>query len=537
MSNFFAHRLSVPALLLSALLSACGGDSEEPPAAAAPASPARSITITADKANLTSAKGPVQGVVDSNVLRFRGIPYASPPTGQARWRPPTAAAAWTTTLDASNYGKYCPQEGTPMSAQPNASEDCLNLDVYVPKAYATEAVATPRAVMVWIYGGANAVGATAYYDPTPLVETGNVIVVAVNYRVGALGFLAHPALDAEGHDAVNYGVMDQQLALKWVQENIAAFGGDKGNVTIFGESAGGLNTFTHLVSPLSAGLFHKAIPQSGGYSLNSATLAASQARGTAYATRIGCTDQTAACLRGKSVAEILAGQGTVNTASSAYNQVTVDGKVLVETQLAALTAGRFNKVPVMQGSTSNEGRTFTPATMDLATYQATMAGYGAIAGKTAAEALAVYSIAAYGTPAEAAAAAVGDFAFACSSRRANRLMSAFVPTYAYEFADQNASSAGAGHGSEVGYLMKISSAAGVGSTAGRGWDAAGASLTLSQTMRTYWSQFAKSGNPNATGVPNWLPFTAASDNVQYLVAPTPTQDTGFAARHQCAFWG
>ena len=156
--------------------------------------------------------------------------------------------------------------------------------------------------MVWIYGGANALGASAIYDPTPLVETGNVVAVTINYRVGALGFLAHPALDSEGHRSVNYGIMDQQLALRWVQRNIDRFGGDPRNVTIFGESAGGLNVTTHIVSPYSAALFHKAIIESGAYQLDTPTLAASQARGTAFADRIGCVDQTAlpACARSRS---------------------------------------------------------------------------------------------------------------------------------------------------------------------------------------------------------------------------------------------
>jgi para-nitrobenzyl esterase len=518
-------------LVVGALLSACGGSDDDP-------TPTATVTVSGTKATVKSTQGGVDGVVAASAIYFRGIPFGLPPVGDRRWQPPVAAGAWTGTLDASKYAKHCPQEGPAMALQPQASEDCLYLNVYVPKGLGTASSSTPRAVMVWFYGGANAVGASEYYDPTPLVDAEDVVVVTVNYRIGTLGFLAHPALDAEGHAAVNYGVMDQQLALKWVQDNITAFGGDKGNVTIFGQSAGGLDTMTHIVSPLSAGLFHKAIPESGAYTLATPALSASEARGTAFATRVGCSTQTAACLRSKTVDEILANEGTVNSAGASFNQMTVDGKVLVESQLAALTAGRFNRVPIMSGNTSNEGRSFSSPTIDQATYTATISGYATgIAGKTAAEGLATYSLQTYGTPGEAVAAALGDFAFACSARRANRLMAGFVPVYAYEFADPTSTAVGASHGAEISYLMKIDSAAGAGSNSGRGWDAAGDSLTLSLAMRRYWAQFARSANPNASGVPNWAPFTAAADNVQLLVPPTPRQDTGFSSRHQCAFWG
>jgi para-nitrobenzyl esterase len=330
-------------LSVAALLSACGGGGDDPLPTVAPTT----ISVSSSKATVSTAKGSLQGLVEANAISFRGIPFALPPTGDRRWKPPVAAAASTTLLDASQFAKHCPQPGATMAAQPNASEDCLYLNVYAPKALGSTSGSAPRAVMVWIYGGANAIGASTYYDPTPLVQAEDVLVVTLNYRVGALGFLAHPAIDAEGHAAVNYGVMDQQLALKWVQDNIAAFGGDPKNVTIFGESAGALNTLTHIVSPLSAGLFHKAIVQSGAYTLDTPSLTASQSRGTAFATRLGCTDQTAACLRSKTVDDVLAQQGSVNTAGSAFNQSTIDGQVLTETQRAALTAGRFNRVPAM----------------------------------------------------------------------------------------------------------------------------------------------------------------------------------------------
>jgi para-nitrobenzyl esterase len=521
-------RLSFAPVLLSALLATgCGGGHDDP----APTS-ASTLAVSGSNASARISLGSLQGNVRAASLAFLGIPFGQAPVGGLRWKPPLASSAWSGTLDATRVAKHCPQPT--LAAQADASEDCLFLNVYVPKTLTESSAPKPRAVMVWIYGGANAIGASDYYDPTPLVEAEDVVVVTFNYRIGALGFLAHPALDAEGHAAVNYGVMDQQLALRWVQDHISAFGGDPQNVTIFGESAGGLNVTTHLVSPKSAGLFHKAIVQSGAYQLDTPTLSASQTSGSAFATRLGCTDQTAACLRSKTLAEVLAQQGSVNTASSAFNQSTIDGTILPESQRAALTAGRINRVPVMQGSTSHEGRVFASPLTTEAVYQGTVASLAAARGKTPAEALAAYPLAAYPSAYEATAAALGDFAFACSARTANQLLADRTSVYAYEFDDANAGPLGATHGSEVGYLMKVS-----GGANGIGWEAAGDSLTLSKTMRRYWAQFARTGDPNGSTVPSWAPFRSSTPSIQQLSppspAPTPTPD--FATRHLCGFWG
>jgi para-nitrobenzyl esterase len=391
---------------LTALISGCGGNDSDDKTNGA----ISGITVAGSKASVTVNGGGLDGKASDATPAFLGVPFAQAPVGARRWQPPVAAAAWGATRDASQYAKHCPQPGSAMSAQPSVSEDCLYLDVFVPKAVAASQLGSRRAVMVWIYGGANAQGTSETYDPTPIVTSDDVIAVTINYRVGALGFLSHPAIDAEGHLFANYGVMDQQLALRWVQDNIESFGGDRNNVTIFGESAGGLNTLTHLVSPQSAGLFSKAIVESGAYQLNTPSVAASQVMGTAFATRVGCTDQSAACLRGKSVDEILAQQGTVNTAGSAYNQSTADKKILPEPQLAAFSAGRFNRVPVMQGANAHEGRIFNSPTTTQAQYQTSVTAFAAGVGKTGAEALAAYPLSEYGTPFEAASAALGDFA-------------------------------------------------------------------------------------------------------------------------------
>jgi para-nitrobenzyl esterase len=309
---------------------------------------AQAVTFgDAADARIETHSGPVRGIANSNTIAFLGIPYAEPPVGALRWQPPKPRRPWQRTLDATHFGKHCPNLGVVLR-QANASEDCLFLNVYVPKKAWRHGSGVSRSrlpVMVWIHGGANVSGASEFYDPTPLVEIGEgVVVVTMNYRLGPLGFLAHPALDAEGHAAVNYGVMDQQLALKWVRENIEAFAGDARNVTIFGESSGGLDVTTHLISPLSAGLFDRAIIQSGAYELDTPALAQSEELGLAFAKRAGCADQTAACLRALSADRVIANAGEVGAPGSSINQSTVDGRVLPESQRAALEAGRVAHV-------------------------------------------------------------------------------------------------------------------------------------------------------------------------------------------------
>jgi len=242
------------------------------------------------------------------------------------------------------------------------------------------------------------------------------VVVSMNYRQGAFGFMAHPALDAEGHPFANYGVMDQQLALRWARDNIARFGGDPRNVTIFGLSSGGLNVTTHLISPASAGLFDKAIIQSGAYLLDTPNLSYAETMGAAFAHRVGCAKQTAAatttCLRALSAADIVAHLSTLLAEDNpprvdmflrpggAYPQMTVDGQILPETQRAAIDAGHIHKVPVLLGSTSDEEREFQ-----------------------------------------------------CGALDSQRSFSKWVPTYAYEFADPAATPNGADHASDQNYLF------------------------------------------------------------------------------------
>jgi para-nitrobenzyl esterase len=484
-------------------------------------------------------KGPVRGVATEVMEAFRGIPYAAAPIGDRRWRPPQEHARWKGVVDATRFGPHCPQVATPYGA-PSTSEDCLFLNVFTPeKTNPGRPHLLP--VMFWIHGGGLVVGESDGFDPSKLVAQG-VVVVTINYRIGELGFLAHPALGAESPTGAsgNYGLLDQQAALRWVQRNIRAFGGEPHNVTIFGESAGGLSVHSQLASPLAAHLFHKAIVESGAYSLSQPTLAAAEAAGTAFAARAGCTDETASCLRGLSVGAILAAQ------TQATMVPNLDGFVLPLTVRSAFTTGQFNRVPVIEGSNHDEWRLFVAQTeattgvpLSAAAYIPAIAATLGVPLPIATAIAAEYPLTAYSSPSAALGAVGTDAAFSCNARISSRLLSHFVPTHQYEFSDPDAPMlffprvsfpTGAYHASELQYIFNLT---------GTPVQSPGLSLQqeqLSEAMVGYWTQFARSGDPNSPGAPPW-PSYEASDEFQSLQPPAPTPDTGFATDHKCAFWG
>jgi para-nitrobenzyl esterase len=403
------------------------------------------------------------------------------------------------------------------------------LNIFTPNTEATEEEGRHGSpVMVWIHGGALTVGESDDYTPSKLVQQGHVIVITVNYRLGALGFLAHPSLTAESPDHVsgNYGLMDQQFALRWVQRNIAAFGGDPRNVTIFGESGGGLSVFAHLASPTSAGLFQRAIAQSGAYGLSSPTLADEESHGVAFAISVGCKDQGARCLRSKSVKKILANWGLFDSNAN------VDGKLLPQSLDTAFAAGQFNHVPLMQETTHDEWRFF----VDLITAGNYPLVVRDMVGPDAAPlVLAEYPLDRFDSPALAVGTLGTDSIFACPARAADRVLSTQVPTFAYEFNDSNAAEIylpalgfpyGAAHATELQYLFELPQS--VDLNAGQ--------TELSENMIRYWTQFAKSGNPNAPGLPFWPRYDNAPDRFQSLVPPSPLPTFGFATDHKCDFW-
>src|SRR6516162_11353662 len=310
---------------------------------------------------VTTDDGAVRGMTAGTVDEFLGIPYAAPPTGNLRWRPPQPPAGWQGVRDATQFGPSCPQPPS-LSVPGPFSEDCLYLNVNTPALPGGDQDHRWRnggddgglPVLVWIHGGGLTQDAGRDYDPAKLAADG-VVVVTINYRLGALGFLAHPALASwPGGPAGNYGLMDQQAALRWVRDNIGQFGGDRHNVTIAGESAGGLSVLAQMVSTGARGLFQKAIIESGSFALNQRPLATAEASGEAFAGSLGCTGQTAqtaACLRNLPVTDLV-------TPNFVEIPGVVDGKVLTEPIGTALAAGRFARVPVLNGTNHEEEALF-----------------------------------------------------------------------------------------------------------------------------------------------------------------------------------
>jgi para-nitrobenzyl esterase len=481
--------------------------------------------------------GLVQGKVAGSTDEFLGIPYAALPVGALRWAPPAPAASWAGIRPATSFAPHCPQTASPFG-QASTSEDCLFLNVYKP----ARAPAN-RPVMVWIHGGALVTGESDDYNSAKLVGHG-VVVVTINYRLGALGFLADGALAAHSGDpAGNYGLMDQQAALRWVQRNIARFGGNPRNVTIFGESAGGLSVLSQVVSPGGHGLFQRAIVESGAYALTEQPLAQAEQSGAAFAAKAGCagpTDaQTAACLRALPVATILADQ------NAAGYQPDIDGSVLTQSIGTALASGQFNRVPIINGSNHDEWRLFVALDTLEGQPPVTAANYvtslgnelglpPAVAQKVAAE----YPVSSFPSAPVAAGAAGTDAVFACPALAVDLDASKFVPVHAYEFSDENAPERflpplgfpyGAAHASEIQYLFDLNSSAIPGTlTADQ--------QRLAAAMRMYWTDLALLGTPNLPLVPLWPAFSAASQQMISLVPPQPQVEQGFAAEHHCAFW-
>jgi len=498
-------------------------------------------------------RGPVRGVDAPALSKYLGIPYAAPPVGELRWRPPQPPDRWQGPRDATQYGGHCPQSASPFGVE-STTEDCLYLNVYTPNGKVAQEQKNGKTklkkakrlpVLVWLHGGALLVGESDEYDPARLVERG-AVVVTLNYRLGFLGFLAHPALSAESPHASsgNYGLLDQQAAMRWVQRNIKKFGGDPDNVTIFGESAGGLSVHAHLASPRSAGLFDRAIAQSGAYNPGEPSLADAETKGLALAHNMGCgDDQTEACLRSLPVETLLATQPQLPGELGPN----VDGRVLTQPINAALESGQFNRVPVVEGTTHDEFRLFAftniesvfgplpPAFYPLAV-PLLVSTLGLDANPAAV--MAQYPLSEYGTVILALSAIGTDAVFACPARRTAQSLSQHTPTYQYEFNDQNAPQLfvpqgsfpyGAYHASEVQYLFDVPDQQNAP-------DLNAAQQQLASAMVGYWTRFAQAGDPNGGGLPQWPAYTSASDQFMSLEPPTPVAKGGFAADHKCGFW-
>jgi para-nitrobenzyl esterase len=492
--------------------------------------------------------GVVIGSTTGGVNQFLGIPYAAPPVGSLRWRPPQHFGFFPGfILQATQFGSECTQAG-------GGSENCLFLNVFTP---ANSNDGSPNRhglpVMFWIHGGGLIDGSSTAYNPALLVGK-DVIVVTINYRLGFLGFFAQSAIDGEGHLSGNYGLMDQQFAMQWVRRNIANFGGDPNRVTIFGESAGGQSVYAHLASPLASGLFRRAIAESGSYAefqdyffnvvtLPQAETVGSQSvpSGAAIADSVGCTSQTASCLRAVPAATMVAKEPF-----PLYPFV--DGKLLTQTIGAAFASGEFNHVPVIAGTNHDEYRLFVALDFDLVGNPILTSGEyvndtTALFGPLAPGVLAFYPFAAYPNGGEALGASGTDGVFSCPARNVDQALSKLVTTYAYEFNDENAPPAqalfgglltfplGAYHSSELQYLFPGVDVFGLPTTL------SSQQTQLSDAMVSYWTQFAKNGNPNSSGEPLWSPYSAATDEFQSLIPPAPMVESNFDSSHKCTlFW-
>jgi para-nitrobenzyl esterase len=475
--------------------------------------------------------GPVRGLVQDDSRLFQGIPFAAPPVGELRWQPPRPAPRWREPLDATAPRGACAQPPTAYGTPEVINEDCLYLNVTTPRR------ARGRLpVMVWIHGGSYTTGSGANYDARKLAVEGDVVVVTVNYRLGAFGFLALPELTGEqpGVQSGNYGIEDQQAALRWVRRNAAAFGGDPHNVTIFGESAGGGSVCAHLASPTAGGLFHRAISQSLSCSAPMATAAQAEAAGTAFAGRLGCAD--VACLRGKPIRDLL-------TAWTGGGPV-IGGRELPLQPREALRTDRFHHVPLMLGNTLDEMRLFVSLQFDAVGRPVTPAQYEQILrstyGAAADQVLRLYPLTDFPSPSIALATVQTDFGTAlstCEHLTSYRLASArprAVPVYAYQFVDRTAPplvdvpnfDEGAEHAAELPSLFP--------NLFGPPLDQR--QQALATTMVRYWTNFARHGTPNGRDVPHWQRFRSADDVLALGLGPGGIRPVDVAEASNCAFW-
>ena len=495
---------------------------------------------------VTTASGMVKGTLLSGVRRFLGIPYAAAPTGALRFKAPQARAPWKTTLNATAAGAECPQLGRGGIGGQTITEDCLFLNVWTPYPVSENAYLP---VMVFVHGGGFSGGAGSQYDGSWLAGQGGIVVVTLNYRLGVLGYLASPALDDGNLDTGNYGLEDQQFALRWVRRNIASFGGNPNNVTLAGESAGGMSTCNNLASPQAVGLFNKAIVESGPCSFNWQSVRTAETEDATIPATLGCTGskvQIATCLRSTRLplTSILASAATLsrNPTPGCSNCTPLfpssGGYDFPNEPRTAL-----GRVPLLLGGNNLEagfGGGANAPTSEPA-FDAAITG---IYGANAPAIENVYAPAAYGSYKSDFLHLTSDFnptagateIMLCMDERAWQIDKAAGGTvFAYEFNDPNAPSAtaipeGAVHTSELQYLFPNASG---GAAASEPLSAA--SKLLSDQMVRYWSNFVKTGNPNGASLVNWPAFSSDT-TVQQLVPGTIGSGLDFDAEHHCTFW-
>ncbi|HVV46032.1 MAG TPA: carboxylesterase family protein [Bryobacteraceae bacterium] len=476
------------------------------------------VHAQSDATKVKTDSGVVQGASENGVISYKGIPFAAPPTGQNRWRAPQPVAKWKGVRQATQYGPDCAQLPFPSDAAPlgtTTSEDCLYANVWAPEHKA----AAKLPVIVWIYGGGfvNGGSSPAVYAGTHFAQDG-LVFVSFNYRVGRFGFFAFPALSQEqkGQALGNYAYMDQIAALKWVQRNIAGFGGDPGDVTIFGESAGGGSVFMLLTSPLTKGLFEKAVVESGGGrdallgvryldKASPAGVPSADSVGVAFAKSVGIEGtgpEALAALRALPAEKIIGGlnMASMGQQTGIYGGPIEDGVIVTQTPQQALESGNYAKVPVMIGANG--------ADIGFPRWH-TMEETWAAFGPNAEQARAMYDPSNSGNVMMVGWKIGADLMMIEPARYvAKTIAAAGLPSYEYRFSYVAESIRkqvpGAFHATEIPFVFDTVK------------EKYGAALTdadekAAQQMHAYWVNFAKTGDPNGAGLPNWPKYSGASD--------------------------
>ncbi|MBP1618116.1 MAG: Carboxylesterase type [Bacteroidetes bacterium] len=455
-------------------------------------------------------EGLIQGVYEDGLTVYKGIPFAAPPVGQLRWRVPQPPEKWRGVKAAVKFAPAPMQGGNPPSGK---SEDCLYLNVWSPAKSANEKLP----VLVWVYGGGFSFGSTSesVYNAAKLAQKG-VILVSIAYRVGQLGFLAHPELSAESpnHVSGNYGILDQIAGLKWIQENIAAFGGDPDKVTIFGESAGGISVSMLCASPLAKGLFRSAVSQSGGSfgptrlstypGENMKTLKQAEVDGVAYVQRSGIA--SIAALRKLPADKIPSGFGMGG------GWPITDGYVIPGDQYKLYEAGKYNDVAVLIGYNSDEGLSFSPGKTPGEYVEGVKKRYG----KFADDLIKAYPVGESSVPRTARdLARDGAFGWHTWSWAMLQSKTGKSKVYFYYFdqhpdypQDSPQYGHGSPHGQEVAYVFNNLDASNPHTTK--------SDLVISEAMATYWTNFTKYGTPNGNGMPEWPAFNEKNPVLMYF---------------------
>ena len=506
--------------------------------------------MTPDGALVPTTHGPIEGFVDDGVYTFLGVPYAAPPVGDLRFRAPLNPACWDAPRDASALGPRCVQlDGD--QAGPNGDvigdEDCLHLNVWTPETGPEDQV-TKRPVMVFIHGGGNAVGSAVdpLYDGAALARDHDVVVVTLNYRLAALGFLTHPALAGESAEGVsgNYATLDQLKALEWVQDNIAVFGGDPGDVLLFGESAGAVNTCTLVGSPLAAGLFHRAIVQSGGCTHRS-LVSYEDGMSEPWVTASGCAGEAdvPACLRALPAEQLVAIEPNGYPSVAGFGQgfgPHVDGYVLPQSAMDAIESGivKVPRVPIIVGANNDETASSVPPLTEPAFNALVQATFAIFGMDVVQQILDLYALDKYGgDPTEAYIALTSDVKFVCGARRIARALAANQdePVFRYHFAYDGYTigmnqTPKAFHGLELAYIFATFSAIKIGPF---DYVPNADDLEMSAIMQDAWTAHAAVGDPSAGGL-TWPEYAGGGDPHMRLDVPSMAGDG--VRTEECDFW-